>query len=805
LAVIFRCNTNTKWTWRVPLTKDTHFSDVCLKLCVRTGNRTEKSLLVAASRAAKQLVGYFCGYTTKRQVVGKYELDQAAASMSVLEDTLKKDSVARQLSRVTNRMLSDLQCRGMLRPATDETNLAANSVAHDNMHAEFIRTFRTQTFQGRRYLERLEWELKKDADQITLLHLPACRKLSVNSNFALTPHAAAYGFRGRHPSVYYLSPWEFCMFVQVVKLWPPAHPANTEAALTQWTDEGFAFYEAHKADDPPAELTPGLHWTVIEPENNLRRKDYVTYPSEGTLLQFFRHEWVMVLQERPHVPEPAGTPMPEKRHTVEERARLLSVYLRPWVLLRCHVTTHVPYLTDLNTVREWGTTMRDSVRKRAKTTPTLPPRCSWRHSWKEYARGHIVSWHSAKIISNFLAGTCCYSSHRHDLEEPEVDTKTLEKMPALSMSLNVLHASLQQMTDLSSSGGLTQIRKDVLGGCILADRLWNLKDLQQRRFGKHFTLRGHVDVTSDDEDMQEDSDTQANGTHGKKQRPVVTVGVANRIEIENWLAALQREAKPPGPQQLQILRMILERCLVEAREIRRSTINSTKEEPLRHMIQGLPGAGKSELIKWIRRAFEEVFGFQHGVHYVCLASQNTMASLIDGFTNHSWGGVPVTKGQLEQWQNTNWNTPQVSPLFEKNQHMRWILMDEGSTTSAEVFGIIESNVTRSTRATGTWKIRKGTNEERPFGGFNLLFFVDWWQLPPVKSTDLKSTPYPEKAASPMVQKSMTFFWNRSIHSFTGMTEMTHSYRQAMDPWFSEFLRQCRHGQLSWTRLSLKPG
>ena len=102
----------------MPLTKDTHFSDVCQKPCFSTGNRTQRSLLVAASRAAKQLVGYFCGYTTKRQVVGKYELDQAAASMSFLEEQLKKDGGARQLSRVTNRMLSDLQCRGMLRPAT---------------------------------------------------------------------------------------------------------------------------------------------------------------------------------------------------------------------------------------------------------------------------------------------------------------------------------------------------------------------------------------------------------------------------------------------------------------------------------------------------------------------------------------------------------------------------------------------------------------------------------------------------------------------------------------------------------------
>ena len=79
-----------------------------------------------------------------------------------------------------------------------------------------------------------------------------------------------------------------------------------------------------------------------------------------------------------------------------------------------------------------------------------------------------------------------------------------------------------------------------------------------------------------------------------------------------------------------------------------------------------------------------------------------------------------------------------------------------------------------------------------------MFFVDWWQLPLVKSTDLKSTPFLEKAASPMVQKAMSMFWSRGIDSMSGMTELTHSYRQALDPWFSEFLKQCRHGELSWT-------
>jgi hypothetical protein len=413
-----------------------------------------------------------------------------------------------------------------------------------------------------------------------------------------------------------------------------------------------------------------------------------------------------------------------------------------------------------------------------------------------------VSRHSEKIIGNFLAHSCCYSSQAPDNEEPEVNTKNLEKMPALSLSLDALHASLQEMTqkiDLGGGGAAGQIRKDVHSGCLLADRLWNLKDLQGRLFARTFTLRGHIDANPDDEDAEDERNTGHTSACKTQPRSSIRVGIATRIEIAVWLQAIQREDKPPGVQQLQLLRMIFERCWIEAREIRSSSINTTDAEPLRHMIQGLPGAGKSELIKWICRGFEEIFGFQHGVQYVCLASQNTMAALINGFTNHSWGGVPVTRAQFDQWQNTNWNTPQVSPLFEKNQHMRWILIDEGSTTSAEVFGIVESNVTRSTRSTGTWKIREGSrNQERPFGGCNLLFFVDWWQLPPVKSTDLKATPYPEKSASPMVQKAMTFFWNRSIDSFTGMTELTHSYRQALDPWFSEFLEQCRHGRLSWS-------
>ena len=185
-------------------------------------------------------------------------------------------------------------------------------------------------------------------------------------------------------------------------------------------------------------------------------------------------------------------------------------------------------------------------------------------------------------------------------------------MPAVSMSLANLHAALQQMTkalNLVGGGATGQVRRDVQGGCILADRLWNLQDLQKRRFNRDFTLQGHIPAPPEDEDAADEPRTAQASGHLTKPRANVDVGVAPSIDVTEWLRNLQRETNPPGSEQLQILRMILDRCLVEAREIRSGTVNMSDAEPLRHMIQGLSGAGKSALIKWICRAFQEVFGF----------------------------------------------------------------------------------------------------------------------------------------------------------------------------------------------------
>ena len=73
------------------------------------------------------------------------------------------------------------------------------------------------------------------------------------------------------------------------------------------------------------------------------------------------------------------------------------------------------------------------------------------------------------------------------------------------------------------------------------------------------------------------------------------------IDVQAWLRMLQKETKKPSDLQMSILKRAFARCELEAREIRSSTINESSQEPLREMIQGLPGAGKSELIHWVCR------------------------------------------------------------------------------------------------------------------------------------------------------------------------------------------------------------
>ena len=90
-----------------------------------------------------------------------------------------------------------------------------------------------------------------------------------------------------------------------------------------------------------------------------------------------------------------------------------------------------------------------------------------------------------------------------------------------------------------------------------------------------------------------------------------------------------------------------------------------------------PELVKSQTLKWISAFFENVCDFTHGKEFVFLASQNTMAALIEGSTIHSYGDIPFygTDGKNKNVRGEK-GVKDMSHLYLRYERLRWIFIDE---------------------------------------------------------------------------------------------------------------------------------
>ena len=140
---------------------------------------------------------------------------------------------------------------------------------------------------------------------------------------------------------------------------------------------------------------------------------------------------------------------------------------------------------------------------------------------------------------------------------------------------------------------------------------------------------------------------------------------------------------------------------MEARDEQLGRATTPDVEPMLDVVHGIPGFGKSRLIKWIRELFEEIMGWKHGVQFICLAFQNVMAASIDGFIIHHWSGIPVMVPGASRDR---------SKFSTRCQCMRFIVIGELSMPTAELFGQLEIEARAVTRKTNG---HTGTCEKGP--------------------------------------------------------------------------------------------
>ena len=136
-------------------------------------------------------------------------------------------------------------------------------------------------------------------------------------------------------------------------------------------------------------------------------------------------------------------------------------------------------------------------------------------------------------------------------------------------------------------------------------------------------------------------------------------------------------------------------------------------------LTGEPGAGKSytieQYVKWLKESKKD---------YAITASTGIAASHINGVTIHSWTGLGIRRGlsqqQLEGIGRNTW-------IVEKIQPVETLIIDEVSMLDSVIIDDID----------GILREVHPQHAHLPFGGIQVVFVGDFFQLPPVSRGEEK--------------------------------------------------------------------
>ena len=218
-----------------------------------------------------------------------------------------------------------------------------------------------------------------------------------------------------------------------------------------------------------------------------------------------------------------------------------------------------------------------------------------------------------------------------------------------------------------------------------------------------------------------------------------------------------------------------------------------RSEPLRLFLHGVPGAGKTQTLLWIREFLEQVCAWTHGIDFVFLASQNTMAALIGGYTLHSFHKLAYKQKDGTVATQTD-KHKDISSKYLRYQSLRFMFIDEMNTASLDVLAEIGFNTSTHIRERSTWSLRS-KDYKRPFGGLNVMISGDAWQFPPVDSggaTAVFANPLSHQKSS--IERMAAMFWTKDEDSLNSFCELTKE-RRCKDVWLSHVLKGARHGNL----------
>ena len=296
----------------------------------------------------------------------------------------------------------------------------------------------------------------------------------------------------------------------------------------------------------------------------------------------------------------------------------------------------------------------------------------------------------------------------------------------------------------------------------------------------------------------------------EREAGVRSIPTATVAQVQEWLEKLKTRRNEKGKlvanaEQFAVVNEVA--CTVMEEIDSTATDDAHVGEPLRKLVHGGPGTGKTHVIKLIKELFEDVLGWQQGVQFQVVAFQAVMAHLIGGDTIHHALGIPVfTDGRSSADQVAS-----HMAVAKRMLQCRWLIIDEISMVSSQLLALVDMKLREVVRDLVPAK-RDETEVARPCGGLNVLLLGDFWQLPPPSGGCLSDIPVAfiqgarQYQPSPTVVHGQALMWGGKECGLQGVIELTQVER-CKDAWLGEVQQQVRHGCLSednWNFLHGEP-
>ena len=262
--------------------------------------------------------------------------------------------------------------------------------------------------------------------------------------------------------------------------------------------------------------------------------------------------------------------------------------------------------------------------------------------------------------------------------------------------------------------------------------------------------------------------------------------------LASWLQRVRQEEEEPTGEQLEVLNRVADRLLEEYRLEKEGLLlkktdpkRAKADRPLLGFCHGSPGTGKSKVIKWIIRLFTEALEWKHEDEFLCVAFQNRVAHAMGGNTLHAGGDLAV--GRQRSLDHTD-----IDILFTRNQYLRWVIIDELPMVPDDLLGAFASHLADAASPSRFHK--KADGSIRFFGGYNLLAFGDFYQIPPIPSSASLAIP-PIQKKTEAAKHALELLWGDGEDSLNFFKELT-IQKRIEDSWYGELMEECRYGRLS---------